>query len=98
VVAPMRLIFTQRPSAPAFACLQPATVTAHDLVVGLTTVTGQQPQGWTLSGHGYATRSISEIHNYIGTSAKGAGTAPATADLRVMVTKARGVPPRGRPV
>ena len=94
----MRLFPNERPSALAFVCPLPTPVTARGTAVGLTAVSAHRAQGWTLSGYGLTARSIVKIENYIGTSAKGAGTAPATTDQLVMVNEARGIPPRGRPV
>ena len=94
----MRLLPDDRPSALAFACSLPTAVKARGAVAGLTAVSGYWHQGLTVSGFGLSARTIAKIDNYIGTSAKGAGTAPATTDQQVMVNEARGIPPRGRPV
>lgn len=90
----------QRPSAFAAVCAPVMAALAHAPAVGLAVVEAQQFQGWTLSGIGHAAayRTTSKVDNYIGTSAKGAGTGTATMDRMVRINEARGLPPRGRPV
>jgi len=102
-----RFFVDERPSTQASACppaaLMPA---AHADVVGQRPVRVQTQGGWladqgiSVSAFGLpGTSGISNNYSNTGTtSANGEGMATAHRDQKVQSVKARGIPPRGRPV